>query len=168
MILKEIMKNNAIINWLNNLFSFIKENIGQNNLDVQKNMKNLLIKILIKEVRKKEDHQQFYDELLDLIFSQNIASYQFLFGDLAPFIDKMLGKDFTQRLNFGDNRIITKPSVEFYSKIFQKIDMHINNNIELEEMFLFYFENKISKILDTSGNEDEIVQKNNSKYYLFI
>ena len=158
-------ENNAIINWLNNLFSFIKENIGQNNLDVQKNMKNLLIKILIKEVRKKEDHQQFYGELLDLIFSPNIANYQFLFGDLAPFIDKMLGKDFTQRLNFGDNRIITKPSVEFYSKIFQKIDMHINNNIELEEMFLFYFESKISKILDTSGNEDEIVQKNNSKYY---
>ena len=156
-----------IVNSLIDLFSFISENVK--NINGEENLTKLLIKLLIKEVKKKQDIK-FYTELLKkLIFSRNISySYQFLFSDLSPVMEEILGNEFNKTLTFNRNIRRNDILVPFenwdYLSSFQVIKDNIQN-IDFKEMLLFYFETKIMNILDTSFNENEDFSLDNTKYY---
>ena len=151
--------NKEIIELIIDLFVFIRENVNE------QDSSKLLIELLIKESRKKEENN-FYSELLKLIFSNN--SFNFLINDLTPFIDSILSNKFFKCLDF--EKKIERDNIEIsfeksnYSKFFQVIKDNIYN-IKIEEMILFYFETKIMNLLDNSFNENDYCNKDNTKYY---
>ena len=153
-----------IVNGISDLFSFIKENLNEEDLAI------LLIKLLIKEARKKKEENKFYTELLKLIFSRDISDYsfKFLLANLSPFIDEILGNEFFKCLEFynnirRDDILVTFENSNFSSS-FQVIKENMKN-INVEEMILFYLETKIMNILDTSFREEEYCNNDNVKYY---
>ena len=146
-----------ISNYINNLFSFIKENIGE------ENSINLLIRILIKEVKRNNDLKAYVD-LLKLIFSTNIINYEFLFSDLSPFIDSILGNEFVDCLKFNVKIDSSELILSFDSSCFQILEEKNYNNIHIEEMLLFYFESKLIKKFNDIDGENEFFDKNDNKF----
>ena len=158
--------SDQIVNCINNLFSFIKENINGEELTF------LLIKLLIKETNKNIEIK-YNEELLNLIISSKVINYEFLLDDLIPLIDEILGKEFTECLNFKDDNIVyNNDLVTFessqYFKIFELL-FKSNNNIRAnaEEMILFYFETKITNIMNKElHDKNDFFENKNKKIYL--
>ena len=163
--LNKIKNKNEIVNCLNDLFSSILENVKE-----EEDLTVLLIKLLIKEVKKNKEDDNFYRELLkNLIFLGNTSNYpyQFLFHDLSPVIDEIFGNEFTNCLELNRNiqrdNILVRFEKPNYPSSFQVIKDNIKN-INIKEMLLFYLETKIMNILDSSFNENEDFTQNNVKY----
>ena len=151
------------INNINNLFYFIKSNVKENESIL------LIIKLLIKEANKIED-KNFHQELLNLIIPKEakVSSYNFLFRDLAPIIDHMLGEEFTQLLDFSkrygkDYDIFDRSN---FANCFKILSYGVKTNVIFEEMVLFYFESKIMNIFENAYKDEDFLNINNGCYNL--
>ena len=146
-------------NILTDLFSLIKENIKEEEYI------NLLIKLLIKEAIKGNKNQKIYTDLLKLIFPKNnITKYEFLFDDLSPFIDIILGKDFTECLNLDSNSENNTIKIIFRSSCFSVLENIYGNKNKIEEMLLFYFETKISTLLNNYNENNDLFNEYSRKH----
>ena len=153
---------NKISNILSDLFSFILDNINKEDSIY------LLIKILIKEA-KRGNKEKIYEELLKLILlKKNITNYQFLYEHLSPFIDAILGKEFTECLNLDSNNDNNKISLNFQSSCFSIIENIYEDKIKIEEMLLYYFETKLTNLLLTNSNQDSDLFDKKSKKYKYL
>ena len=149
---------NKIGNILNDLFSLIIDNINKEDSIY------LLIKILIKEA-KRGNKTKIYEELLKLILlKKNITNYQFLYEYLSPFIDMILGKEFTECLNLNPNNEINKISVNFQSSCFSILENIYEDKNKIEEMLLYYLETKIATLLLTNTQDNDLFDKKSRKY----
>ena len=104
----------------------------------------------------------------------NNYSFKYLITSLIPFIDYILGNEFVKCLEFKNGIKIDDISQEISakfdnsknSKFFHIIKLNINQ-VNIEEMILFYLETKIMKIFDLSLDEKDFFDVNNPVcYYL--
>jgi len=139
-------KDLQILEYLDNVFTLINENIKY------KNGINLLIELLIKENKKLEKSKDFFGFIL---------KHKMLYKDLAPIINEILKEDLAPNFRFeGD--------IKFKNELFNKMSETCKDNIDFEEMILYYFETKIINILNekynkVKGNEKEM--KNEYGYF---
>ena len=150
-----------IVIQINSLFDFIQKNVKGKELEI------LLLNLLVKEGKKSKENN-FYLELLNLIFTKFSPDFSlnFLYAYLSPFIDQLFGEEITQCLNFQkrpDNQTDILASSR-YPKCFGILDSNIRNNIILEETMLFYFESKIMFIFDNSFRDEDFLEINNGIY----
>ena len=136
-------KDLQILENLDNVFTLINDNIPY------KNGINLLIELLIKENKKLEKSKDFIDFIL---------KHKILYKDLAPIINDILKEDLAHKLRFEDGEI------EFNNELLNKMNETCKDEIDFEEMILFYFETKIINILNEKynkekGNEKEIINE---------
>ena len=139
-------KDLQILEYLDNVFTLINENVKY------KNGINLLIELLIKENKKLDKSKDFIDFIL---------KHKILYKDLAPIINDILQEDLTSKLRFEEGEI------KFNNELLNKMNETCKDEIDFEEMILFYFETKIMNILNekynkVKGNEKEII--NECKY----
>ena len=89
-------------------------------------------------------------ELVKYILGKN---YSFLYGDLFPLFDYIFSNEIRAILKLVNTKEIFY--YEFNSEIFNIINNYIKNEDSLNEMIIFYFENKIMNELNKKQIEQE-------------
>ena len=119
-----------------------------------KNLFNLSTNILLIHEKINNDNEQFNKKVIDYILRDD---NKHLLNEAIPLMDKIFNKEITSRIDLDEynNNNIT----EFYNFSLNIIDKECNKSKDLEELILFYFESKLSKII-FSKNQKNFVEKN--------
>ena len=144
---------------LEHLLSEIEENLKG------KNLFNLPINILLMHEKIKNDNEQYNTKIIDIILRDD---NKHLLNDAIPLIDKLFNKEITSRINLDEE--VHNNIAQFSNFSLNQIDKKCNASKDLEELLLFYFESKLTKIIFSKSkkniNEKNIYLNESMKNYL--
>ena len=133
---------------LEHLLTEIEENLKG------KNLFNLCTNILLIHEKINNDNEQFNKKITDYIIRND---NKHLLNEGIPLIDKIFNKEIISRINLEEE--IDNNITSFYNFSLKEIDKKCNESKDLEELLLFYFESKLTKIIFTRNKKNFVEKK---------
>ena len=154
--LNDDKNDNVNIPEINNILEFLKKHIPQ---DSQNSLKNSMIEIYEKEIRKNMELR----EIIKLILNKK---NNFLYNDLIPILDLAFNNEINEKFEFDKALKIDDFSyLDFVSSVFNIINELCSRNGDFRELILYYFESKImARLNETIRNNKNIFIDDNANY----
>ena len=143
--------NNFVEDDINKLLDITTNNIINNS-------NYIFIEILLNEYKKNQDIK-----VIKYIFRNK---FDYLYGDMLQIIDQIFNEEIHKKLKYQIN-CSDFNNLEFNSSEFQLVNEACNQNEDLAETILYYFESKImSEMNKNNKNEKEIFNDGDIKEFL--